>query len=167
MPRRVKRYDAIPPGTVVSLKGLISRPDRNGDRGEVEDYDSSSGRYTVLLEEGEYLRVKAANLLQHVHVGLQGLESRPDLNNQKGTILAWDDHKHRYNIYISGKVVSLKPSNVILEEGTVAQIVGLQSKPQLNGQWGTIQGWIRETNRYDVQLSASQVVRIKTDNVRV
>jgi hypothetical protein len=167
---RVKRFDAIPNGTVVSLKGLLSHADRNGDRGEITDYDPSSGRYTVQLEDSdEMLRVKAANLLQHIHVTVQGLESQPALNGQKGTIIAFDDHKERYNIYVMNmsKVVSLKPTNVILENGTVAKITGLAAKPELNGKFGTIKAWIRETNRYDIQLSESQVVRIKVDNVRV
>jgi curved DNA-binding protein CbpA len=167
---RVKRFDAIPNGTVVSLKGLLSHADRNGDRGEITDYDPSSGRYTVQLEDSdELLRVKAANLLQHVHVNLQGIESQTALNGQQGTIIAFDDHKERYNIYVMNmsKVVSLKPTNVILKNGTVAKITGLSAKPELNSKFGTIKAWIRETNRYDIQLSESQVLRIKVDNVRV
>jgi predicted transcriptional regulator len=166
----VKRFDAIPNGTVVSLKGLVSQPDRNGDRGEIVDYDATAKRYTVQLEDSdEKLRVKPDNLLQHIHVNLCNIESQPTLNGQQGTIIAWDGHKERYNIYVmnQSKVVSLKPSNVILEEGTVAQIVGLTAKPELNHRFGTIKAWIQDSNRYDVQLSESQVVRIKVDNVRV
>jgi DnaJ domain len=168
--RPQRRYDAIPNGTSVSLKGLISQPDRNGDRGEISDYDASSGRYTVALEDSdELLRVKPENLLQHVHVNLVGIESQPTLNGERGTIIAWDAHKERYNIYVMNlsKIVSLKPTNVILENGTVAKITGLSAKPELNDRFGTIKSWIRDSNRYDVQLSASQVVRIKVENVRV
>jgi predicted transcriptional regulator len=166
----IGRYDAIPNGTVVSLKGLVSRPERNGDRGEIADYDPTSCRYTVLLEDtDEKLKVKATNLLQHVHVDLQGIQNQPALNGQRGTIIAWDPHKERYNIYVMelSKVVSLKPSNVILENGTVAKIDGLSAEPELNGKFGTIMAWIQDSNRYEVQLSASHVVLIKAENVRV
>lgn len=165
-----KRYDAIPVGTVVSLKGLVSQPERNGDRGQIADYDASYGRYTVALEDSdESLRVKPSNLLQHIHVKLDGIESQPNLNGQQGTIIAWDPHKERYNIYVMNlsKIVSMKPTNVILENGTVAVITGLSAKPELNGKFGTVKAWIQETNRYDVQLSAGQVVRVKVENVRV
>ena len=169
--RHVKRYDAIPNGTPVSLKGLISQPERNGDRGEVMDYDASAKRYTVLLEDtdDEKLRVKPDNLLQHVHVRLHNIESQPSLNGERGTIIAWDGKKERYNIYVIdlSKVVSLKPNNVILQDGTVAMIVNLTSKPELNQQFGTIKAFIPDSSRYDVQLSEQQVVRIKLDNVRV
>lgn len=175
MPRQqrrpqVKRYDTIPPGTIVSLKGLQSSPERNGDRGEVSEYLPDSGRYIVFLEDSdEYLRVKPANLLQHVHVKLHGIESQPTLNGKRGTIVAWSDHKERYNIHVMDlrKIVSLKPSNVILESGTVGMIIGLQSKPELNGKYGTIKNFNEDSGRYDVQLSPDQILRLKLENVHV
>ena len=165
-----KRYDAIPAGTVVSLKGLVNRPDRNGDRGEVLDYDPASGRYTILIEDSdEQIKVRPHNLLQHVHVKVHGLESQPDLNGLKGTIIAWNAQTQRYNVYVMdrSKVVCLKPGNVILEPGTVGMIMGLNAKPELNGRYGKIKAWVREVNRYEVQLSKDQIVRVKVDNVRV
>lgn len=168
--RQAKRYDAIPPGTIVSLKGLQSQPERNGDRGEVSEFDEQAGRYVVYLEDSdEYLRVKPSNLLQHVHVRLHGLSSQASWNGKRGTIVAWSDHKERYNIHVMdiGKIVSLKPANVVLENGTVGMIVGLQSKPELNGKHGTIKGFNEGTGRYDVQLSADQILRLKLENVKV
>merc|ERR1712003_410267 len=161
-PRQVKRYDAIPTGTIVSLKGLISKPEENGDRGEVVQYDPSTGRYVVRLEDTEEtLKVKPSNLLQHVHVKVHGLENRSDLNGEKATILAWDERKERYNIYVMSisKCISLKPSNIVLDNGTVGRITGLQSKPELNGRWATINGFNSSTGRYDVQLSADKILR--------
>jgi hypothetical protein len=169
--RQEVRYDIIPQGTVVSLKGLVNRPERNGSRGTVQQYYPSSGSYIVVLEDtpGERIRVKAANLLQHVHVKLHGLESKPDWNGQRGTVVAWDAGTERYNLYIRplSKVIGLKPSNVVLENGTVGRITGLQSKPELNGKWGTIKSFNRDSGRYDVQLSADQILRLKLENIRV
>jgi hypothetical protein len=168
--RQEPRYDAIPLDTVVSLKGLVSRPEKNGDRGEVKQYDPNSGRYIVVLEDTEEtMSVKPDNLLQHVHISLHGLESKPDWNGQKGTIIAWDEEKERYNIYVMGlrMAVSLKPCNVVLENDTVGKITGLQSKPELNGKWGTIKNFNRESGRYDVQLSADKILRIKIENIHV
>ena len=165
-----KRYDAIQTGTIVSLKGLISKPERNGDRGEVVDYDPQSGRYTIAFEDSdEQLRVKPSNLLQHIHVYLHGIESQPELNGLKGTVIAWNDSKGRYNIYImdKSKVISLKPGNVILENGSVGHIFGLKSKPELNGKSGTIKSFNRDSGRYDVQLSRDQILRLKLENIVV
>jgi hypothetical protein len=165
-----KRYDAIPNGTIVSLKGLVKATDRNGDRGVIKQYVPQTGRYIVELEDtDETMSVKAENLLQHVHVRLHDIQSKPELNGKTGTVLAWNSRTERYNIYIValGKVLALKPGNVILDAGTVGQVTGLASKPQLNGKWGTVKGWIREANKYDVQLSEKQIIRIKVENVRV
>jgi len=169
-PQQEKRYDTIPPGTVVSLKGLQSRPERNGDRGEVQQFDPRSGRYVVTLEDtDETMSVKPANLLQHVHVTLHALESKPEWNGQRGTIIAWDPYKERYNIYVMGlqRAVSLKPGNCILEKGTCGKITGLQSKPELNGKWGTITNFKHETGRYEVQLSRDKILRLKLENIHV
>jgi curved DNA-binding protein CbpA len=169
-PSQRKRYDAIPAGTVVSLKGLVNRPDRNGDRGEVLDYDPASGRYTVLIEDSdEQIKVKPNNLLQHVHVKIHGLESQQEMNGLRGTIIAWNDQKQRYNIYVMdrSRVVGLKPGNVILEPGTVGMIMGLVSKPELNGRYGRINSWSRSQNRYEVQLSKDQIISVKVENIRV
>lgn len=165
-----KRFDAIPRGTVVSLKGLVSRPERNGDRGEVQQYDPNSGRYVVQIEDTEEnMSVKPSNLLQHVHLKLHGIESQPELNGERGTIIAWDSVKERYNVYVmkTSRVMSFKPSNVVLESGTVGQICGLQAKPELNGKWGTIKNFNPTSGRYDVQTSADSILRLKLDNIRV
>jgi hypothetical protein len=167
---REKRYDAIPAGTVVSLKGLISRPERNGDRGEVKQYDPNSGRYIVVLEDSEEtMKVKPSNLLQHIHIKLHGLESKPEWNGERGTIIAWDQKNERYNVYVMklSKAMGLKPANVILDTGTVGMITGLQSKPGLNGKYGTIKGFNNNSGRYDVQLSKSQILRLKLENIHV
>lgn len=165
-----QRFDAIPAGTVVSLKGLVNAPDRNGDRGVVRQYLPETGRYVVALEDSdETMSVKPSNLLQHVHVRVHDIQSQPELNGKTGTIITWSQNKERYNIYVMAmeKVVSLKPGNVVLDKGTVAQVTGLMSKPELNGKWGTIKDWIRETNKYDVQLSPQHVIRVKVENMRV
>lgn len=169
-PQEKRYYDAIPAGTVVSLKGLVSKPERNGDRGEVQQYDPRSDRYVVVLEDtDETMSVKPSNLLQHVHVKLHDLESRPDLNGKRGTILAWNATSERYNVYIIAlsKALGMKPSNIILDNDTVAQITGLVSKPELNGKWGTIKKWNQDSGRYDVQVSAAQILRLKPENMKV
>mmetsp|Transcript_9200 Transcript_9200/g.11525 ORF Transcript_9200/g.11525 Transcript_9200/m.11525 type:complete len:245 (+) Transcript_9200:2-736(+) len=163
-------YDVIPNGTVVSLKGLVSKPERNGDRGIIQQYDQRKGRYVVVLEDSEEtMSVKASNLLQHVHVRIHDIKGQPELNGKTGTILTWIPSKERYNVYVSAlkRTVSLKPANVVFDNGVVGQITGLQSKPELNGKFGTVKEWIRETNKYDVQLSQAKTIRIKVENLRV
>lgn len=163
-----KEYNVIPQGTIVSLKGLVSKSEYNGDRGVVQQYIPKSKRYVVELEDSEEtLSIKPENMLQHVHVTVHDIQSQPELNGKTGTVITWCPNKERYNIYVSSlkKVVSLKPGNVVLETGIVARVNGLESRPELNGEWGTIKSWNKESNKYDVQLSASQIIRVKAENM--
>jgi hypothetical protein len=91
------------------------------------------------------------------------------LNGKTGTIIAWIENKARYSIHIisESKIVSLDPANVILNNGTVGKTVGLNTKTELNGKYGTIKSWVWESNQYDVQVLDSQVLRLKIENVLV
>ena len=163
-----KEYGVIPRGTIVSLKDLVSKAIYNGDRGVVKKYIPSSQRYVVELEDSdEALSVKPENILQHVHVTIHDIQSQPELNGKTGTVITWCPKKERYNIYVASlkKVVGLKPGNIVLEAGVVARLNGLSSKPELNGKWGTIKDWIRDSNKYDVQLSSNQIIRVKSENM--
>lgn len=162
-----KEYDVIPRGTIASLKDLVTKAEYNGDRGVVKKYVPLSKRYVIELEDSEEtMSVKPENLLQHVHVTVHDILSQPELNGKTGTVITWCPTKGRYNIYVAAlkKVFSLKPGNVVLETGVVARVNGL-SRPELNGKWGTIKDWIKDSNKYDVQLSASQIIRVKSENM--
>ena len=161
-------YGVIPPGTLVSLKDLSNKSEYNGDRGVVKRHLRDTGRYLVELEDSEEtMSVRPENLLQHVHVTLHDIQSQPELNGKTGTVITWCVTKERYNIYVASlkKVFSLKPGNVVLKNGIVARVNGLESRPELNGQWGTIKDWIKESNKYDVQISPSQIIRVKVENM--
>lgn len=163
-----KEYGVIPRGTIASLKDLVNKAEYNGDRGVVKQYVPSSKRYVVELEDSEEtMSVKPENLLQHVHVTVHDIQSQPELNGKTGTVITWCPTKERYNIYVASlkKFVSIRPGNVVLETGVAARVNGLESRPELNGKWGTIKDWVKDSNKYDVQLSGSQIIRLKSENM--
>ncbi len=160
-------YEMIPLGTAVSLRGLISAGNRNGDRGVITQYYPTTQRYLVELgETGETLSVKPENILQHIQVKIHSIKSQPDLNGCTG--LVWyTENIDRYSLYIASleKFASIKPENVMLEKGTVARVTGLDSRQELNGKWGTIKNWIEESNKYDIQISENQLIRVNAEHV--
>ena len=161
-------YGVIPPGRIVSLKGLSNKAEYNGNRGMVQKYIGETKRYLVELEDfEEMLSVRPDNLLQQPCVTLHGIQSQPELNGKTGTVETWCPTKERYNIYATSlkKEISLRPGNVVLSNGIVARVNGLESQPELNGQWGTVKGWNKDSNKYDVQLSPSQIIRVKVENM--
>ena len=169
-PRRpkAKTWNVIPDGTEVTIQNLVSKASLNGDRGVIRDYNDSNGRYVVQLEDSEQtIGLKPANILQDAKCRIQGLAQSPEFNNADGRIIGWSAQNERYNVYLPSKnrVVSLRPSNVILKDNTVAKVVGLVSKPELNDKFGTIKAWNSESNKYDVQLSMQQIIRVKVENM--
>lgn len=52
----------LSPGVKVILKGLVARAELNGKLGVIVDFDKSSFRWRVFLDEGASLRVKADNI---------------------------------------------------------------------------------------------------------
>ena len=51
-------------GEHVRLSGLKQRPELNGARARVGKYDAASGRYAVMLDAGEAILVRRANLIE-------------------------------------------------------------------------------------------------------
>ena len=162
-------YNVIPEGTLVTLQNLVSASHLNGDRGNIKDYNESSGRYVVQLEDSdETMSVKPSNILQHARATVRNIESQPQFNGLSGNILAWNQHKERYSIHVPAinKVLSLKPVNVVLENGTVVRLI-VPTRSELNDKYGTIKSFNKENEKYDVQLSSQQIIRLKADNVRI
>ena len=46
-------------------------------------------------------------------------------------------------------------------------ITGLASKPEKNGSWGTVRAFDAAAGRFDVELSPTEVLRVKPANVRI
>lgn len=71
----------------------------------------------------------------------------------------------RYSVCTAtGRRVSLKPSKIVLSDGTVVTLDGL-TKGGLNGEMGTVQGGA--DGRYNVRLDGGRVVAVKRENCRV
>eukprot|EP00906_Rhabdomonas_costata_P010656 RCo014992 len=179
-PRRsssVAARGGLPEGTQVMVHGLHSAGHHNGQAGHVVGFDSSSGRYTVQLQgnnegmgEPITIAVRPQNLTQVVSVEISGLSGSPELNGQWGTLAGFDDQKERYMVQLrGGKVVSLRPENVILPAHTPVMITGLSGAEQHNGKWATIIDVDRTARRYELKLSPDPRqahLKVRWENVR-
>jgi hypothetical protein len=102
-----------------------------------------------LEDTDEMLGAKPWYLLQHVHVRLNGIESQPDLNGAGIHVLV-----------MSGESLAKQCQN-----GTVGMIVGLVSKPQLNGRFRTVKSCERFKS---IRSSASDlIIRVEIENIYV
>ena len=164
----------IPPGTVVSFRGLKGMANLNGTRGRVMDYDAEKGRYDVCDSNNARHLVNFENIKQLPEVKVEGLSSRGDINGKRGLALEFDATKERWSIQLPQEIVSLKRDNVILLHGTFCRIVGLKSKKELNDSYATVRWKVdpadtlrKDQVRYDLHLANGETVRVKPENIEL
>lgn len=170
--RAPESFHTLPRGTPVLINGVCSKPELNGKVATVQNYNADRDRYTVVVQGGENDGPvalgpdKLEHLVQGVHI--VGLSGRPELNGQQATVVNFDKESGRFRVQVESKkeVVSLKPDNFIMPDGTSVEIMGVQKQPQLNGRRGKIRSFDKATGRYNVQFSASDVKSMKPANVR-
>jgi len=159
--------DELKPGTNVQIKNLRSAPQHNGTFGEVLQFHRQKGRYVVRLQdEDQTLALKMENVQQVVrNVEIQGLESKPEFNGQKGILFDYNDAKARCYVRVGGASISVQTGNVVLPSGTVVNIMNLVKGPQYNGRWGTIRDVNRADGRYTIELLGGEKLRVRFANV--
>ena len=67
-------------------------------------------------------------------------------------------------------MISLKPANLVLAEGSAVVATGLTGAPELNGQRGIVEGWLEEKGRYAVRLEdkrRTKAANLRPENCRV
>jgi len=165
--RTPERPELLPDGTAVLVRGLTGAMQHNGKQGSVAEWDAAAGRYVIILEDGEALRIKPDNLLQPAAAEVTGMVSKPELNGQTGTVRDYDAAKGRYVVSLRGvpQPVALKPENLILPKGTRVKVVGLVSQPQWNDKVGKVLDFDRERRRYVVQMTPDQQLSLKLESV--
>eukprot|EP00746_Dinoflagellata_sp_MGD_P132869 gnl/MRDRNA2_/MRDRNA2_66556_c0_seq1.p1 gnl/MRDRNA2_/MRDRNA2_66556_c0~~gnl/MRDRNA2_/MRDRNA2_66556_c0_seq1.p1 ORF type:complete len:343 (-),score=51.42 gnl/MRDRNA2_/MRDRNA2_66556_c0_seq1:20-1048(-) len=160
--------NALPAGTPVIIHGITARPELNGARAVVQDFLPMQRRYTVAVGGSFVLSLSCDKLEQVVpNVRIAGLTERPDLNGMEGTLLSFDPDSSRFRLQTSLDVVlSLRPDNVVLPNGVVIEVVGVQKRAELNGQWGRIVSFDPVAGRYTVQLRFDGIKMLRPLNLR-
>merc|ERR1712014_535666 len=85
-------------------------------------------------------------------VVIRGLNSAPEHNGKTGTINGFDAARIRYEVVVEGsrEVLSLRPQN--LTQQCSIEVIGLLSKPELNGKTGDVINYDEDTGRVMVKL---------------
>eukprot|EP01048_Picozoa_sp_COSAG05_P037000 COSAG05_NODE_16992_length_334_cov_0.821277_1_plen_111_part_11 len=56
------RFDRLPRGTTVKLRGLVGAAQHNGKVGQIRSFDPAKERYAVQLQSGENMAIKQDNV---------------------------------------------------------------------------------------------------------
>jgi hypothetical protein len=59
----VREADPLANGKTVRIKGVVKYPTLNGSTGSVRSHNSETRRYTIEVESGYFVALKAANLI--------------------------------------------------------------------------------------------------------
>jgi len=100
---------------------------------------------------------------------VRDLTKAQEHNGKLGRISGWDSCKGRYEVELdAGTSLSLRPLN--LTQHCRVQIVGIESQPELNGQFGTILNYQTQQERYMVRLkirmeNGKEIVGLQPGNV--
>lgn len=172
-PAEPQRYDRLSPGATVVLKNLVAAADKNDEIGVVTRYDAEKDRYHVQLQDysDQALSVKPDNVSQMLKgVRLTGIASDPNLNGKSGTLIgerpaANGGRRFVIHVTTTKQTVSVKPENLILPRNALVVITGVQSKPELNGTKATIVSFDTQAQRYTVQISPSDQLKLKKESV--
>lgn len=144
------RPDVLPCGVKVELTGL-KQDELNGQVCEVVGVDLASDRVRVRLSDGRVVAIRRPSCAQRAFgtVGIEMVELRPA---EEGYIV---DCKE------------VDAADVIPSPGTVVRIEGLQAKPEKNGTWGTVRMFDSEAGRVEVEVSATEVLKLRPNNLRI
>jgi len=84
---------------------------------------------------------------------IHGLEKAKEHNGKVGRVLSFDEQRGRYEVEVdreAATVLSLRPQS--LTQQTSVEVVGLESKPELNGRTGDVYNYDETAGRYLVLL---------------
>lgn len=93
-------------GQHVIVQRLSKRPDLNGEKGEVQAYDESEGRFEVrLLEEAQQANNSASNnTIQRIKVKPNNLEAHSSGIGKNGTVLAFVGNARWTRVQLLGEI---------------------------------------------------------------
>ena len=161
-PRSKERADRLPHGALVKLVDLSSSSAFNGSVGTIECFDQLKQRYVVALQGGHSLAVRPDNVRQIIAQPRVVGTSQQRLNGKVAASATFDTASKRYRVEgIDGATIALKPANVVLPQRMRVIIDGVQSKPHLNGEKGSIVSVDETSERYVVQTLNNEKLKLR------
>lgn len=106
-------------------------------------------------------------------VRVHGLSGRPELNGREGVVVEDGTTTQRIAVLLEGeaKPLALKPDNLqplALSAGTRVQLVGLETRSDLNGQSGAVESTDEATERVTVRLDpGDREVSVRAERLKL
>jgi len=172
-----ERADVYPKGTRVTVHSVRSRPELNGGRGSVQSFDELKGRYNVKLDSSKHGEqtslasgciqqvVWGVSILRGEHAGLScrvvGVAAPANASEWHHLVELSDQPDH------SAVQLSIPADALILPTSTRVRVVGLHSRPELNGQRGELMKFDKATGRYQVRFEGVATIALRPRNCQI
>ena len=72
-----------------------------------------------------------------------------------------------YDCEVDDERIAVTPDNVVLPDQTCALVMGLKGAAHHNGKWARIVGYDASAGRYLAQISATEQLKLKRQNMSV
>lgn len=138
--------DALEAGMQVRVTGLRSRPELNGRVGSLLELDGTTGRWNVVMIDHTGLSLKPNNLEK-----LMPGNPSPECAIGMTCASVRDDGKDAKT----------------LEAGMQVRVVGLRSRPELNGRAGSLLEFDVTLDRWNVLLTDGSGLSLKSEHVEI
>lgn len=168
---KVQRADLLKNGTRVRAHGLKAKPELNGKQGRVVGFDLEKGRYIIQFgRTGERpVGLKLASLQQMCTATVvhgEHAQSRCQVVGAIGSSDVWS-HLAELETERSTEPLRLPPHHVRLADGTRCKVVGVKSRPELNGSLAKICSWDPDAERYNVQFHQGPKIALRPTSCQV
>jgi len=67
----------LSPGAIVTLKGLVGAPEKNGERGTLAHFVDETGRWKIMLQSGESVNAKPENIALELKEAKEAASHKP------------------------------------------------------------------------------------------
>jgi len=142
------------PGQQVQVKGLQARPDLNGSKGTVVEWDSGEARWKVRMEDGSGKMFKPSNIDLWESAAAQTQRPAEFLSNPASPSVS------------STAPATSGPADGI-EPGMRVRVKGLQARPDLNGCLGSVVEWDAGEGRWKVLMDDGSGLMLRASNLEV
>lgn len=113
-PENLKMLVTHDEGDEIRLRGLTSRPELNGEKGVLGEYDPTNDRWEVFIIGKNGLKVKKSNISVRKgdEIQLTGLTNKPELNGKRGVLGKYDYTNDRWEVFpIEERGLKVKTDN--------------------------------------------------------
>jgi len=149
--------------TIINLK---NNKELNNKTGKIIKFINN--KYVILLDHNnKEILISENNFQRNIIIEIQNHKNNYKLNGKKGSIMKFINNENKYLIKFDNNYIRLSKNNCLLLPNTIAKILNLKNRLNLNGKLCKIEKYDSQSDRYIVSLNSDEKLNIKSLNLQV